>query len=475
MSGYDVCVVGAGVVGAAAAWELSGHDLRVLWLEAAHDVAEGASKGNSGITASGYDCAPGTLEADMVTASSPRWEQVCGDLDVPFARIGALALAFDESEKRELEQLRARAESNGVRAEVVDGAEARRLCPAASTDVRAALHVPDEGIIDSLRLVLGYAQVAVRNGAELRLSEPVTGFRRRDDGTIDAVATPKGSYAVRAVVNAAGLGADEISAAAGAEEFRMWPRRGQFLLADRDIGRRVTKVLTPVPTERTRGILAVPTTNGTMLLGPTADDAEDKTDRSTDAATLDRVFEAATRLVPAVERRHVIKSFCGLRPASDEVYRLERSGRVPNLIQAAAIRSTGVSSSPAVAERVRTLLEEAGIEAAARPGALRRLPRVPRLAELADGEAAALAAREEGYRTLVCACEHVSAAELRAALDGPLPATSLDGVRKRTRATAGRCQGAYCSAGVGFMLSLARGLEPWQVPQGEPDSAWGQP
>ena len=475
MSAYDVVVVGAGVVGAAIARRLSSDDLRILWLEARHDVCEGASKGNSGIAASGYDVAAETLEAELVLSSSPRWEQLCAELDVPFRRCGSLALAFGAEDEDRLEHVRAQAEANAVEVRVLTGTEARRVEPAASAGASAALHVPGEGIVDPIRLTLAYAEVAVRNGVELRLATPALGFEHDGDGRIAAVRTPEATFSCRFVVNAAGLAADEISRAADADDFRMWPRRGQFLLVDRAVGARVRTILTPVPTERTRGILAIPTTNRTLLLGPTAEDREEKDDRATDRETLDEVFAAATRLVPrlGIEPRHVVKTFAGLRPASDRTYRVERSERVPNLVHAVGIRSTGISSSPAVGGRVRALLADAGLAGRPRPGAVRRLARLPRLAELEAEEAVRLARDNERYRVVVCACEHVSAGEIRDALASPVPATSLDGVRKRTRAAAGRCQGAYCSAGIGFLLSLADGIAPWAVAQGERGSEWG--
>lgn len=470
---YDVAVIGAGVVGAAIAWRLSFEAVRVLWLEAREDVGEGASKANSAITASGYDTEPGSLETELIRASNPRWEEICAALDVPFQRIGALALAFDETEVGRLEKLQAQAEANEVAAEVVGAERLRELAPAASEHALAALHVPDEGIIDPMRLVTAYAELAVRNGVELRTSSPVSGFATAADGAITALRLGGEEVAVGAVVNAAGLGAGEVSRAAGGEDFAMWPRRGQFLLVDREVGRHLTKILTSIPSERTRGILAVPTTNRTVLLGPTAEDREDHEDRATDRETLDRVFAAASRLFPAVRREHVIKSFSGLRPASERTYRVEVSGTVPNLVQAAGIRSTGVSSSPALADRVAKLLGEAGVELRPRRSCRRALEPVPRLAELDRGRIRELTAADSSYRQVVCACEHVSAGEIRAALRAAVPATSLDGVRKRTRAGGGRCQGAYCQAGISFLLSLERGIAPAEVPQGEPGSTLG--
>lgn len=468
---YDVAVIGAGVVGAAIAWRLSREPLRVLWLEAAHDVGEGTSKANSAIATTGYELDPASLEARLLRSAAPGWELLCEQLDVPYRRIGAVALAFTPDDERELAALAARAEANGVAADVVGRDELLRLCPAASPSAVAALHVPAEGIVDPLRLTAAFAEAAVRAGVELRCSTQVTGFRHAGDDVSELV-SPGASFAVGAVVNAAGLAAGQISSAAGAEEVRIRPRKGDFLVIDREVGRFVSKIVTPVPTARTRGILAVPTTGGSLLVGPTAEDVEDAGDLAAEPPALERVLREAKRLVPAIDSSHAIKAFAGLRPAADPAYRIERSSRVPNLVQAAGLRSTGVSSSPAVAELVRDLLEDAGV-ARRELAPARRLRPVPRLIDLDDDEAAAVAARDPRYRTIVCACEHISAAELEAALGGAVPARSIDGVRKRTRAAGGRCQGAYCSAGIGFMLSMRHGLAPWDVPQGGPGTEWG--
>lgn len=470
---YDVVIVGAGVIGSSIAWRLAQDRLRVLWLEAADDVAEGASKANSAIACSGFDLAPGTLESTMVRHSSPRWEELCASLDVPFQRVGELVLAMSDEDERALVELQQRATRNGVQTELLGLDDVRRLVPAVSAGIRGALHVPDEGIIDPMRLTIGYGESAVLAGVELRLGTPVVGFRRADDGSVTHVETPQGAFATRSVVNAAGLGAGHVAAAADDESLQLWPRKGQFLVVDRDVGRMVTKVLAPLPTARTRGVLAIPTTNGSLLLGPTAEDIDDVRDKQTDIEELDSVFAQARRLLPGLRPEHVIKTFAGLRPASTDGYRVAASETCPNLILAAGIRSTGVSSSPAVADHVHALLRNIGVSARRRQRVARALPRTPRIAEMSSPEAVALAKRDPAYRTIVCACEHVSAAEVRRATTGPIPARSLDGVRKRTRATGGRCQGSYCAAGVGFILSIEHGFEPSQVPQSGPLATWG--
>ena len=298
MTGVDVAIVGGGVVGCAIARELSFSQASVVLLEAAHDVCEGASKGNTGIATSGADCAAGTLECDLVTQSSPRWEQLCATLDTPFHRIGTLAVALTEEQEQRLPELLDEAHAAGARAEIVSGEAARGLEPLLTADARAALHFPDDGIVDSIRLTIGYAELACRNGVEVRRSSPVVGVRS-EGGRILAVRTPDALITARCVVNAAGLGADALSALAGGDEFATWPRKGQYWLLDREIGGRFAKVVGGVPTPHTRGIYAVPTTNRSLLLGPTAEDREDRADRGVDSPTLEHVFEAATRWCPA--------------------------------------------------------------------------------------------------------------------------------------------------------------------------------
>lgn len=474
---YDIAVVGGGVIGAAIAAELSRHAVSVVWFEAAHDVAEGASKANSAIACSGYDMPVGSLESQLILESNPEWENICGALDVPFRRIGALSLAFDEGDTESLRRLAAQAEDAGVEAEFLSGSALRRAAETAAPTAVEALHVPAEAIIDPIRLTIGFAKLAVVNGVDLRRSTPVTGFWHHGSGEISHVVTASDAVSVGAVVNAAGVNADIITDAAAAEPFTMWPRKGQFLLLDRAVGHLVPKIMSTAPTPHTRGIYAIPTTNRTVLVGPTADDGIDRSDKTTDGDTLDTVWARAQRLLPDIDRRYVTKAFSGLRPASDKTYRLEISSTVPNLVHAAGIRSTGVSSAPAVARYISNLINSNIIPLTPKTTAVSAIPALPRLAECSTDAAAVDFACRAGAPPdqrpmVVCACEHVTAAEIAAECRGPVPATSLDGVRKRTRAMAGRCQGAYCSVGVGFILSAATGEQPGEVRQGEPASQW---
>jgi glycerol-3-phosphate dehydrogenase len=464
----DVAVVGAGVIGCAIAARLSAYDLRVCVLERGHDVAEGTSKANTGVADSGWECEPGTLEATLVKRSSQSWDDVCDRLDVPFKRCGALSLAFSGDDERELDSVVAAAAANEVRASRVGAEEVRRMAPYVGPGVVGAVQVPDEGVIDSIRLTLGYAELAALNGTTFHFDSPVLAAEVRER-VVRALHTPGGSIRPRFVVNAAGLGADLVSRLLGAEEFDIWPRRGEYLLADRELSRTIDMVITQLPNAHTRGVMVVPSTHGSVLLGPTADDHDDKTDRSTHADVLDRVFEQTQRLVPGISRAHVIKTFTGLRPAADRTYRVERSGEVTNLVQACAIRSTGVSASYATGGYVADILGDCGLPLRPHPRAVERLPRRLRLRE-AGGEELA---REPLGRTVVCACEKVTALEIHDALSSAVPARSVAGIAKRTRATWGRCQGGACMSGVSFIASQYRDGPGWSIEMGEPGSTLG--
>ena len=310
-----------------------------------------------------------------------------------------------------------------------------------------------------MRLTVRLAQLAARNGADVRLSSPVVGFEREGDRIV-GVRTPTGVSRARFVVNAAGLALGTISELAGGESLRLWPRKGEYWLLDRQFGSRLRHIVFAAPLPDTKGIHVVPTTNGTALLGPSVEDNDRSTDKETDEATLAHIIDRARRLVPSVSADDAIKTFAAIRPASDERVRVRVDRTVPNLLHAGN-RSTGVSTSLSIADMVLDLLNAAGLGTHERVDALDRLPPVPRLFDHPAPET--LTSVDPRYGQVVCVCEQVSAAEIAAAFEGPIPARSIDAVRKRTRATGGRCQGAVCMAGVAFMCSIATGLPPGKV------------
>jgi glycerol-3-phosphate dehydrogenase len=465
---FDVVVIGGGVLGTAVAARLAMTTASVCLLEEADDVAEGASKGNAGIATSFY-APPGTLEADLIARSWPRWEDICDRLDVPFSRPGALTVAITDEQVPQLEPICADARAAGTRAELLTAAQARELEPMLTPECRGAVHLPDEGLIDPVRLTCGYAELAAANGAAIRLSCPAIGFEAAG-GRLTAVHTPDGPVRARWVINAAGLAGGTISGLAGGEEIRIWPRKGQYWVLDRAFGARLRTMVLPVPMPHSRGVQVVPTTNGSALLGPDAQDITDPADKGTDPASLQAILRLTEQLVPGVSLDYAIKTYAANRAACEETVRARPDARRPNLFHVGN-RSTGVSASPGTAERVLDLLRGAGFEGLDRPDRVTRLRRVRRL--LHDPDPESLPDADPRYRQVVCVCEQVTAAEIAAAFDRHVPPRSVEGIRKRTQATGGRCQGSVCMVGVAFLCSLHTGLPPAAIRHGSAGATLG--
>lgn len=456
---FDVVVIGGGVIGTAIAAELSRTNATVCLIEASSDVAEGASKANAGITSS-YYAPKGTIDCELLNESNDDWEDLCARLRVPYNRIGALTVALDEDGLPGLAALEAEVRKAGVRVERLTGDEARVLEPLLTEECIAAIFYPDEGIIDPMRLTWAFAELAGVNGTALLFDSPATGFEVDAAGALTGVRTPQGLVRGRYFVNAAGMESGKVSALAGGDEIKMWPRRGQYWILDRDFGETVSRIVLPIPTATTRGIEIAPTTNGSVLLGPDAIEGGDPSDTRTDRDGLANVFELTKRLIPTVSLDRAIKSYAGNRPASDEPVRVRFDHIVTNFVHAGN-RSTGVSTSPAIARRITALLGARGVDIRERADAIDRLDVPPRLREESAPESRV--GRTPTEQMVVCLCEQVTAAEIDHALHCTVPATSVEGVRKRTRATAGRCQGSLCMAGVILMCANARDIEPSEV------------
>jgi glycerol-3-phosphate dehydrogenase len=460
LESFDVVIVGGGVLGTAVAARLATTTASVCLVEAETDVCDGASKGNAGVAVSYYG-PPGTLETELINQSCSRWEELCARLDVPYRRIGGVMVALNAVDAERLEHTLDELREAGVRGELLTPQQVREAEPLITDQAVAGLLMPDEGIIDPMALTVAYANLAATNGAPVRLGSRVIGISHDDDGTT-RIRTTQGTLRARYIVNAAGVGAGAISALAGGEELCYWPRKGQYAVVDRAFAERLSHIVFCTHSATTKGINVVPTTHGSALLGPTALDITDPEDKATDAPTVAALIESATHLVPSIRPELIMKSFAANRPASDEQHRLRFDGVVPNLLHCTD-RSAGVSISPAAADLTLQLLQEAGLDAAERTDGITVLPKTPRLRTVTDPST--LLQTDKLYGQVVCACEHVSAAEINHALTMPVPATSVDGVRKRTGATYGRCQGSLCTAGISFMTALHTNTGPATVKQ----------
>lgn len=372
-------------------------------------------------------------------------------------------MALDEPGLAALDALESDVRAAGTKVRRLSGDEARLAEPLLTEQCVGALYYPDEGIIDPMRLTWAYAELAAANGAILHFDAPVIDFAIGPDRVIRRALTPRGELSARFFVNAAGLGSGQVSELAGGEEIRMWPRKGQYWILDREFGQKLNRIVLPVPMPNSRGIEVAPTTNGSVLLGPDARDCADPDDTSTDIEGLEDVFDCTRRLVPSVSLDAAIKTYAANRPAADEPVRLRLDRQVANLLHAGN-RSTGVSTSPAFARRVGDLLAQQGLETRRRQDAIRHLEPTHRL--LLDPAPEKRLAADVTEQTVVCICEQVTVAEITATLSCAVPARSVDGVRKRCRATGGRCQGSICLAGVALLCAVVGGVEPGAVRMG---------
>jgi glycerol-3-phosphate dehydrogenase len=461
---YDVIIIGAGVVGAHIARALSRYRLEILLLDKAADVGDGTTKANTAIVHAGYDAKPGTNKARFNLAGNALFETICGELDVEFDRCGSYVVGVSEADRATLDDLYRRGLANGVPGlELISGPEMRRREPGLTEDTVGALFAATGGIVDPFALCYAAAENAVANGVHLLLETEVQGFLREGEAIV-GVATNRGPFRGRWVVISAGLWADDLMRAAGLDGFAITPRKGEYFVLDREARAEVRNVLFPCPTPVSKGILVTPTIHGNVMLGPTAEDIEDKENTSTTAEGLNEVLTGALRLMPHLSPRWIIRSFTGLRAAGNTGdFLIEMPKETPGLLVLAGIESPGLTASPALAEHVVGMLGEAGLPLAERPEFNPIRHGIPRFALLSREQQEALIAADERYGRVICRCETVTEGEIVAACHSPIPARTYDAMKRRTRIGTGRCQGAFDTPLVLEIMAREYGVSPLEL------------
>jgi len=457
MTVVDVAVVGGGIVGCAVTRELSGRHLSVALLEARGDIGDVTSKANTAILHTGFDATPGTLESRLVRRGYDLLSAYAVPAGIPVERVGAVLVAWDEEQLAALPKLQAKAVANGYEhGELIDLDEVYRRLPHLGAGALGGLVIPDESIVCSWTSALAFATEAVQRGAALMLRHRVTGIDVGAERTV--LRTDRGEVTAGWVVNAAGLGADVLDRMLGHDRFTVVPRRGELIVFDKLARPLVEHIVLPVPTARGKGVLVSPTIYGNVMLGPTSENIEDRTDTATTAVGLDLLLGKGRTLMPRLLEEEVTATYAGLRAATEHDDYVVEVDADQRYLLLGGIRSTGLTASMALAEHVVELLAASGVGVEPRDG-LPATPRMPNIGEAflrpyADAERIAV---DPEYGRLVCFCERVTRGEVRDALASSVPPSDVDGLRRRTRALMGRCQGFYCGAEVTRLLEESTG------------------
>ena len=448
---FDVAVIGAGVVGGFVARELTKYNLKVCILEKNSDVAMGATRANSAIVHGGFDAKEGTLKAKLNVRGSVMMEEVCRQLGVKYKRNGSLVVGFNDEDKATLEGLIVRGTTNGVQGlKLLNREEILAIEPNIGAEVTVALHAPTGAIVCPYELCMASIGNAMDNGAELKLDFKVDSIEKTAEGY--KISAGGESVVAKYVVNCAGVYSDEIAALTGDNDFNITPRKGEYMLLDNECGRFTRRTIFHTPTKMGKGVLVSPTVDGNLLLGPTAVDITDKDDTSTTAEGFAAIFDKTGDNAEGVPFNKVITSFSGLRATGstgDFIIKHRDS-----VITLGGIESPGLSSAPAIAEYVESMLKnEVGITLTEKKEYIktRRSSHWFRDADAEEKNAAIK--RDPAYGRIVCRCEAVTEGEIVEAIRTNPPARDLDSVKRRTRSGLGRCQGGFCTPTVVGILA----------------------
>lgn len=453
MRSYDVIIVGAGVVGTSIARELSRYKLNIALLEKEEEFGFGVSKSNSGIIHPGTQNPPHTLKAKLCVQGSILTRHLSRELGFDFKEVGELIAAFNEVERLGLLQIKKEAQRLGVPGLVIVGsAWLRKNEPNLNSEAIAALYAPSAGIVSPYRMVYDLNENAEKNGVEIYTLAEVKNI---ESGSCFEITTSRGLFKTKYLINAAGLFADRVSRMVGLDYFQIRPRKGQEFILDKKRQCLTNHLIFPLPSKVSKGILVIKTSDGNPMIGPTAEEVEDKEDLSTSEEGLKKVFEEARKLVPSIDQSDIIAYFAGLRPVAGEDFIIRHEEKVPRFINVAGIQSPGLTAAPAIASLVVDILKNIGLTLKKKSTFHKQRKKTVHIFSLPLSRVKELIKKDESYGDLVCRCEMVSAKEIRDSVRRG--AKTLDGIKFRTRAQAGRCHGSFCTTRI--MKILAEELD----------------
>lgn len=453
---YDVAIIGAGVVGGMTARALSKYKLKICILEKENDVAMGATKANSAIVHAGFDAKEGSLKARLNVRGAEMMPTVCRELGVKYQNNGSLVVGFNEEDRAIINDLLARGKANGVTGlEILEQDALKRLEPNISGDAICALHAPTGSIVCPYDLTVAAIGNAMDNGAQLKRNFAVCRIESTENGYL--LSSQTDSVEARFVINCAGVYSDAVANMVGDTGFRVHPRKGEYILLDKECGTLVSHTIFQTPSKMGKGILISPTVDGNLLLGPTSVDGEDKENKATTQEGFADIIEKAQKSIGAVPLGKTITSFCGLRAVGstgDFIITSPKKG----FINAAGIESPGLSASPAIAEYITQMLSQQGLTLTEKESYNPIRTSSHAFREMSLEEKNRLIKENPAYGRIICRCEGVTEGEILDALRRNPKATDLDGVKRRTRAQMGRCQGGFCSPYIIELLARELGV-----------------
>ena len=453
---FDAIIIGAGVTGASIAAHLSKKKGKFLVLEKNEDVCTETSKANSGICHGGYDAIPGSMKAKMNVKGNKMMKEEAEKFSFPYKKIGSLVLCHDKKDYGRLENLYKQGIENGVQGlKILDRDQTLALEKNITDDVYAALLCEEAGILDPFLMNIAYAEVSNINGVEYKFNEKVEDIKK--DGEFWLVKTEKDSYKTKAVINAAGVYADEIHNLISDEKFEIRARRGEYLLLDKDAKGFVNHVMFNLPTEKGKGILVTPTIDDNTLVGPTSDFIDDKNDRRSTRQRIEEVIEKSEHTVKNVPVNMVITSFSGNRAhEKGEDFILKESEE--GFFDCVGIESPGLTSAPAIGLYMADMVsKKLGLEEN-KNFTYDRNP-IPKTVDMSPKDHDELIKKDKAYGKIICRCESVTEGEIVNAINRPLGARTVDGVKRRVRASAGRCQGGFCLPSIMEIIARETGQD----------------
>ncbi|MFA4844015.1 MAG: NAD(P)/FAD-dependent oxidoreductase [Candidatus Margulisiibacteriota bacterium] len=471
MQTYDVIILGGGVTGTAIARELSRYHLKIALLEKEAELAFGVSKSNSGIIHPGTQNPPDSLKGKLCVQGNKLTREIAKELGVDFKEVGELIVIFKEADRAKLLEIKKEGETLGVPGlQIVEREWLRKYEPNLNPEALAALYAPTAGIISPYRWVYDLAENAARNGVEFFTLHKVTGISREpgNQRLNVAVSGSERTFEAKYVINAAGLYADEIAKLAGINDIVIKPRKGEEFLLDKKREHLVNHIIFPLPTPTTKGILVIKTSDGNPMIGPTAQDIDDKEDRTTSDAGLQQVLTATRQLVPSLNENDIIAYFAGLRPIAGHDFIIRHEAEVPGMITVAGIQSPGLTAAPAIALMVTDLLKMNGLKLRRKFFFHRFRQATIHLFAISFAKTRELIKKNKAYGEIVCRCEMISAQEIREAIRRG--ARTLDGIKFRTRAQAGRCHGGFCTTRIMKIMAEELKLNPKAISKRGPGS-----